>query len=1710
MLAQHGGAVGALFWASSFSSSIIYCEATARCPSSLSGRDISGFIGEMGTQLLFFDTFSHDAVEELNLDLVQFPSPVVVEEVRVIPLGARVQANFPGGVRLGATNPTRFDLEFFVNDLSSPGASTFETLGVLPYDHNGAIRLDISSKKIPTDGLLLRGFYNAITLAVYGTLSKATAEQLAATNAADKSQPVPTSAGGAELVKVGGNPDESPSNGVNKSLGDEWQRAISNTAAGQNSYVASWAAAATLQRVPPSTIGNWNEPAYSGSSDATGTSDAGGSDRRSVRHHREDRRSGDRGYNWPHNGQSRDNSVDRIRRSHERSRSPRTSELGEGLRRSRTPTSRSPSSRLLSPQGRSSSPMISNGHERKSQAAQRTETPPADDILSDISEGDIPDVPMKDEDSAMTSDPVVVEEPAVQGEDVEEVSDEEAEWSDDGDCMNPLDFDIDFGEDWVDPIKVFDVFNARTLTERLQHFSLDQKTDDVDNIDGLLQSIGEKNSEDPSLEWIEMVEELCGKLHRLNLQNAGLLNDILKVGLSIEKAMRQPKPPCKVRHLKSSLKLVLKATSCGFIADQSVFDQLSHILDSPHTASSLKVIVIKVYDALVDTDSVDRIKGVFPRLISKLASKESTRVKTSIASLIKKIHFNETLERLDSDDSSELAFSLSEVLDQVDEFDASHFKLMKRQQTLKQLCAILNQGKLQSSKIRQILDRLLDHSVGLLFIAGEEASILNDLMSIVLQQQLMLDGEQEPNSNGLGYRLVHCVHAYHLLDKLYVLCRDVEDRGYLEQLEILETLQSMFALTFSVAGRLALVQVLSISSNLEVVIRLAQHSKAGEDEGKKDMKKSGIRAYACELLLLVVRTSENLDYMVHLRGPLLALGRQDEASKLHELISWISPLEDGSLNEAAIPALCQIVQKNVDKVSPMSHELVTAVRALRTLCLTKNKRSVMISLFTNELVDHYLQILTKLCGYHEQPHLHTATFVGHNGYILLSVVKPVVETLKDIVEFLVSCLDANFKDVSMIKVLLRTYTLCTVVPPTSACSSFSKRVCKDVVSILMSFTSTSFQLDSNNSLRASVWQQMVAEVLVFVQSSPHTFVAGLRILSELLPLPLPIQSEKPLTQDEQQRAENMRNLWSAHLFNSESQIRDIIVRFGACSLTSVSQLLRNLCVQMADLSPPIATLVVKAIVDGIRQGPEDSLYASRLIILLSWAIATPSCRGALLNLVVENREYQDFFKQVANILSKSRKEHCGSAVQEAVIGLFQSTLDHDIAFQRKDGKSSRGPLPSKNVYLTCVQTLVDHLSHENGSKFLALRTLLLCSYHDFGVHALKRTLNQSHSFRTFMQKFVKSLTFNQENLTVLAALVQVLRLIYGLEPLPERKVNFEDGVTVLNNESILNDLIEKVKQFSDLSEEDADQVRSIQDELCKIADAVNTKKGEAQDEEEPPLEEPESLLNQYKSREVFVLIPEEELREQDEQCHSSYWLSAADPGADEDALDGENVATDLMEIAEKYLPSEFDINVHVRHVCDEKSLNQQEKKKKPKKSLLEAKALQNKNLISSFKAGGAVTVRTSRGFHRTSGQRLDAFRSRPANTSRPPSLHVDDFLLLQMRGQQPTGPTGYNKQSVKAAQELYAEREAKSKGALVGFREATKQPVFCEEDKFSVHSGRGGYTMRGMFRGRGGFHRGPRRGSWGSPPSRNDYGHDRRFLPSSKDDKSRHPRNMLR
>lgn len=98
--------------------------------------------------------------------------------MRIIPLGAHVHADFPGGKRLGATNPSKFHIHLYVNDLSKPGASTFENLGDFEYNQNGCISLQCnvdkspSVRQLPTDGLVISGCYTTITLAIYGLLAK--------------------------------------------------------------------------------------------------------------------------------------------------------------------------------------------------------------------------------------------------------------------------------------------------------------------------------------------------------------------------------------------------------------------------------------------------------------------------------------------------------------------------------------------------------------------------------------------------------------------------------------------------------------------------------------------------------------------------------------------------------------------------------------------------------------------------------------------------------------------------------------------------------------------------------------------------------------------------------------------------------------------------------------------------------------------------------------------------------------------------------------------------------------------------------------------------------------------------------------------------------------------------------------------------------------------------------------------------------------------------------------------------------------------------------------------------------------------------------------------------------------------------------------------------------------------------------------------------
>ena len=165
---------------------------------------------------------------------------------------------------------------------------------------------------------------------------------------------------------------------------------------------------------------------------------------------------------------------------------------------------------------------------------------------------------------------------------------------------------------------------------------------------------------------------------------------------------------------------------------------------------------------------------------------------------------------------------------------------------------------------------------GLKFLAGNTSQIQN-LVSVLLPVAEDEDIGRLPLDNidqSGRFLFIYKLYTFLYLDALQAeqqqlpAALDVgnnnnksptKNRIQLETETILSTMQALYGITFTSLGRQALVEVLGMEDNLSCLLRLCQHSDM--DKGVKDMKKSGIRGYANELVLTCVRNSEDLGFI---------------------------------------------------------------------------------------------------------------------------------------------------------------------------------------------------------------------------------------------------------------------------------------------------------------------------------------------------------------------------------------------------------------------------------------------------------------------------------------------------------------------------------------------------------------------------------------------------------------------------------------------------------------------------------------------------------------------------------------------------------------------------------------------------------------------------------------------------------------------------------
>lgn len=187
----------------------------------------------------------------------------------------------------------------------------------------------------------------------------------------------------------------------------------------------------------------------------------------------------------------------------------------------------------------------------------------------------------------------------------------------------------------------------------------------------------------------------------------------------------------------------------------------------------------------------------------------------------------------------------------------------------------------------------------------------------------------------LGVQLAHSLYIIQCLDVLnHHLINNNKDSP-----AAIECIQSLYSLVFSVTGRLALIHVIALDNNIDVLLNILTSDSDAETEIR--MKESAVRGYAAELVALIVRSTENAMFYAKYGASLIGLvaSNQDDSNKLAHLTRWIEILNQPQVFtlDSGLPVLCDVVKQHADDAASFPPELIVALRLLCPLAIPKQQ-----------------------------------------------------------------------------------------------------------------------------------------------------------------------------------------------------------------------------------------------------------------------------------------------------------------------------------------------------------------------------------------------------------------------------------------------------------------------------------------------------------------------------------------------------------------------------------------------------------------------------------------------------------------------------------------------------------------------------------------------------------------------------------------------------
>lgn len=515
--------------------------------------------------------------------------------------------------------------------------------------------------------------------------------------------------------------------------------------------------------------------------------------------------------------------------------------------------------------------------------------------------------------------------------------------------------------------------------------------------------------------------------------------------------------------------------------------------------------------------------------------------------------------------------------------------------------------------------------------------------------------------------------------------------------ELVDHLHSLYSQTCSHPGRDFTVEVLGINGSLTPFLDLIEDERKVQNQRQQDSPgikyKSPVLSYSVDILDCCVRHCEDLNYLHYYGKTILDLAKNHEifepsvSAVLQEMFVYLKPLEIIDVaNPDDIVPLIELIKRGIEFIANFPGDLIMGLRILRHVCLHPPSAEVelkyrfrLLQLFSLDGVVTLLSILETLTNYFEQPGLHSATLMSLQGLHCCQIAIPTLEILKEMMTYVIQCRNYEFKDVTAIEHLMRTYYLMYYFPEHSMSSERSLYAKGVIVKTFLAYTQPN-EKDEEESLAKSLWTQMIREVLKSILSGGlWKYMPGLQLLAELLPLPLPIPSLTILDEKEQQHLLMERKLWSGHLHPESPTIAQLIKTICPTSFPQLLNFLTRVCLQLADLAPNMTLLISKTIIDMILAEPlSNAAHIARLLNFLDQLTCYASIKISALS-IFSGKLYETF----CNILcSTNEPSDAMQKCQLSVHRILEHFFDSEISLMCISASDSSAGV--KELNLACA------------------------------------------------------------------------------------------------------------------------------------------------------------------------------------------------------------------------------------------------------------------------------------------------------------------------------------------------------------------------------------------------------------------------------------------